>query len=89
MPTARFIVQGRVQGVGFRASTRRRAQTLGLAGVARNLDDGSVEVIAQGDALSIEALALWLERGPTHARVDSVQRSHVGAHPPMTEFMLG
>lgn len=73
--TARFLVDGRVQGVGFRTGTHRQALLLGITGMARNLPDGRVEVIAQGSVAAIEALALWLERGPPHARVDSVQRS--------------
>jgi acylphosphatase len=90
MPTAtRFFIEGRVQGVGFRASARREALQLGLVGVARNLADGRVEVLVQGDAASIEALALWLERGPTHARVDSLQRSEVPARAAITDFAIG
>jgi len=73
--TLRFVVEGRVQGVGFRAGARRLAAQLGISGSARNLPDGSVEVLAQGDPAAIEAFALWLERGPAHARVDRVQRS--------------
>jgi acylphosphatase len=72
---ARFIVSGRVQGVFFRASTREQAQRLGLSGHAKNLDDGSVEVVAAGDPEAIEALADWLRQGPPLARVDTVERS--------------
>ncbi len=72
---ARFVVSGRVQGVGFRAATRREAQRLGLDGHAVNLPDGRVEVLAQGAAKSLEALAGWLKRGPPLARVDHVERS--------------
>ena len=71
----RFLIEGRVQGVGFRAGTRRQALALGVCGSARNLPDGRVEVLAQGDDAAIESLALWLERGPAHARVDGMQRS--------------
>lgn len=71
---ARFIVTGKVQGVFFRASTREQARALGLSGVARNRDDGSVEVIAVGDATAIDALADWLRRGPPLARVERLQR---------------
>jgi acylphosphatase len=85
----RFLIEGRVQGVGFRVSARREALQLGLAGIARNLADGRVEVVAQGDAAAIEALALWLERGPTHARVDSLQRSEVPASAAITGFAIG
>jgi len=88
VPSARFLIEGRVQGVGFRAGARRTALQLALVGMVRNLEDGRVEVVAQGDAAAIEALALWLERGPAHARVDAVQRTDVGAHAPMIDFVL-
>jgi acylphosphatase len=74
MEAARFFVSGRVQGVGFRASTRYRALELGLAGYARNLADGRVEAFVQGAAKDIETFAKWLQIGPSLARVDDVQR---------------
>lgn len=70
---ARFIVRGKVQGVWFRASTREQAQRLGLAGHARNLADGSVEVLAAGAADAVARLERWLHDGPPLARVDSVE----------------
>ena len=75
MIAQRFLVSGRVQGVFFRASTRKRAQELGLRGHAINLRDGRVEVLAAGDAEAIDALAGWLREGPPDARVESVERS--------------
>ena len=74
MPAARFLVSGKVQGVFFRASTREQALKLGLRGYARNLPDGRVEVLAQGDDRSIDALERWLHAGPPMARVNAVQR---------------
>lgn len=68
----RFIVRGRVQGVFFRDSTRRTAESLGLAGYAINLANGDVEVFACGDPGAIDRLAAWLETGPPNARVASV-----------------
>ena len=65
-------ISGRVQGVFFRASTRQRAQELKLAGYARNLPDGRVEVMACGDVRSLEILRRWLQAGPPHAHVTSV-----------------
>ena len=76
---ARFRVTGKVQGVFFRASTRTEALRLGLRGHARNLDDGSVEVLAVGDAAAIDDLAAWLRAGPPRARVDELER--MTAHP--------
>lgn len=74
MKAARFLVSGKVQGVWFRASTRAQADRLGLRGHARNLVDGSVEVLAIGDADAIDALERWLHVGPPLARVDAVLR---------------
>ncbi|MDE2156611.1 MAG: acylphosphatase [Xanthomonadaceae bacterium] len=74
MPTARFTVSGRVQGVCYRASTRALALELGLAGHARNLPDGGVDVLASGAADALDALERWLRQGPPAARVDAVSR---------------
>ncbi|MGS1118620.1 acylphosphatase [Rhodanobacter sp. FW102-FHT14D06] len=74
MPTARFLVDGRVQGVFFRASTREQALTLGIAGHARNLDDGRVEVLVGGRAEALDALEQWLWQGPPAAEVTAVDR---------------
>ena len=79
MPAAQFIVRGKVQGVWFRASTRAQAERLALRGHARNLVDGSVEVLAIGDADAIDALARWLHVGPPLAQVDAVSRSALPA----------
>jgi len=66
-------VHGTVQGVGFRYSTQREALQLGLTGYARNLDDGSVEVVACGEGDNIEQLIAWLKAGgPRSARVEKV-----------------
>jgi len=66
-------VHGMVQGVGFRYSTQREAQRLGLTGYARNMDDGSVEVVACGNNEKVEALITWLKAGgPRSARVEKV-----------------
>ena len=63
-------VYGMVQGVGFRFSTQHQATALGLTGYAKNLDDGSVEVVACGEQEKVEQLLVWLKAGgPTHARV--------------------
>ena len=69
----RMWVNGRVQGVGLRYSTRSEALRLGLRGYANNLDDGSVEVLACGDPAQLDALRSWLQAGgPRSARVDKV-----------------
>ena len=71
----KFVVSGRVQGVFFRASTREEALRLGLTGHARNLPDGSVEVVACGDDAALAELERWLALGPPLAQVSRVQRS--------------
>jgi len=83
-------VHGRVQGVGFRYSTQAEARTLGVLGYARNLDDGSVEVLAWGKAEQVEALIDWLKAGgPRSARVDKVLvEPHQLAEPPR-DFKTG
>ena len=84
MASASFLVRGRVQGVAFRASTREQARRLALTGYARNLADGSVEVLACGDATALDALERWLHIGPPAARVDAVTRAHADIAPPAT-----
>jgi len=70
---ARVLVSGQVQGVFFRHSAVDEARRLGLAGFVRNLADGRVEVEAEGEPASVEALVRWCHRGPPAARVDDVQ----------------
>ena len=77
-----YYVSGRVQGVFFRDSTRRRARELGLSGWARNLPDGRVEILACGDSAALAALESWLWRGPPAAEVvDVVAEPWKGARP--------
>lgn len=68
----RFTIKGRVQGVFFRDSTRRVAESLGLSGYAINLSGGNVEVLACGDEAAIDELAAWLREGPRMAEVADV-----------------
>lgn len=69
----RFLVSGRVTGVGFRYFTHDVARREGLTGTVRNLPDGRVEVIAEGASESLTRLELALRRGPSHARVDELE----------------
>ena len=78
----RWLVSGRVQGVFFRASTRRTAEALGLTGTARNLADGRVEVVACGAEAALDALAAWLHDGPPAAQVTRVEASIHDGTPP-------
>jgi acylphosphatase len=81
----RFLVVGKVQGVFFRHSTRLEARRLLLRGIARNLPDGSVEVLAQGPAAAVEELRAWLHRGPSQSRVDEVRETTSPDEPPIGE----
>jgi acylphosphatase len=71
----RFLVRGRVQGVGFRWFVEREAHILGIAGWVRNNHDGSVEVLAQGTRDQLSGLHGRLREGPRAARVDAVEVS--------------
>jgi acylphosphatase len=73
MLASEFLVSGRVQGVGFRASTQMEAKRLGLAGFANNLADGRVRVRALGVPLAMAQFQNWLEHGPPFAKVEKVQ----------------
>lgn len=77
MDAARFVVSGRVQGVGFRWFVMREAQRLRLRGFVRNLRDGSVEVVASGPAAALQALERALGQGPAMAQVARVEKSGV------------
>lgn len=68
----RWIVRGRVQGVGFRGYVRRAASYIGVRGTVKNLTDGGVEVVALGNERELKELHAALERGPALARVTSV-----------------
>ena len=68
----RCVVSGRVQGVWYRASTRKKAVELGLRGSVRNLSNGDVEVIMAGSSDAVMTLCRWLWTGPSGARVNGV-----------------
>lgn len=72
MVRARLRVEGRVQGVFFRANTIEQATRLGVKGWVRNCPDGSVEIVAEGEKTQVENLIGWCHRGPPGARVDRV-----------------
>lgn len=72
-------IRGRVQGVFYRASARQRARQLGLTGYARNCDDASVEIVAEGEERRVEQLIAWCRTGPPGARVESVDVRRVPA----------
>jgi len=84
----RFVVRGRVQGVGFRWFVEREAHTLQIAGWVRNNPDGTVEVFAQGTREQLAGLHSRLREGPRAARVDEVEVSDADPTPSMTSFQI-
>jgi acylphosphatase len=85
-----IFVSGVVQGVGFRCSASSTANSLGLGGWVRNLEDGRVEMLAEGGVKAIEALLKWCERGPSRAKVDtiSIQARQTIPHPSLPPFEI-
>ncbi len=84
---AHILVSGRVQGVAFRIATVEEAQRLGgLAGWVRNLRDGRVEALAEGERSKVEALVAWCHRGPPPARVMDVEVSWQAAQGDLGPF---
>ncbi|HUK85901.1 MAG TPA: acylphosphatase [Candidatus Acidoferrum sp.] len=70
---AHVFVSGIVQGVFFRQKTKRQAQNLGVMGWVRNLDDGRVEAVFEGEKNAVEALVEYCHHGPSSARVDRIE----------------
>jgi len=73
----RLLIGGRVQGVGFRMFAAARAAAEGIHGYARNLPDGRVEALIEGDDEAVDRVELALRRGPPHADVESVEVEEV------------
>ena len=68
-----LLIEGRVQGVGYRANTRRMANKLNLRGWVRNLRNGDVELTVEGPEVEVQKLIVWCHRGPTSAYVSKVK----------------
>ncbi len=73
LASVRIVVTGRVQGVFFRRSAAEQARALELKGWARNLSDGSVEIVGEGKRPNLERLLAWAHHGPPLARVETVR----------------
>lgn len=84
----RFVVRGRVQGVGFRWFVEREAHMLGIAGWVRNNHDGSVEVLAQGTRDQLSGLRSRLREGPRAARVDEVAEAEAQPVAGLSSFRI-
>jgi acylphosphatase len=77
MPAIHVLVSGKVQGVFYRKHTQQTGQALGLTGWVRNLDDGRVEILAEGDAEALKNLVAWCGKGSPKARVENVEVDEV------------
>jgi len=86
MLARRFLIRGGVQGVGFRYFVIAAARRLGLSGWTRNLNDGRVEVMAQGESDRLDLLAGELARGPLAARVEAVEAADLAPDPALNGF---
>lgn len=84
----RAVVEGRVQGVYYRASTQTKATELALTGWVRNLPNGGVEFEAQGDTEQLQQLLAWAGQGPEMARVTHLQQQQIPALDQETEFVI-
>ena len=84
----RFVVRGRVQGVGFRWFVEREAHLLRIAGWVRNNHDGSVEVLAMGTRDQLAGLRSRLQDGPRAARVDNVEESEADPVAGLSSFQV-
>ena len=84
----RYVVRGRVQGVGFRFFVEREAHMLGIAGWVRNNPDGTVEVLAMGTREQLMGLRDRLSDGPRAARVDDVDEAECQAVPGLNTFRI-
>jgi acylphosphatase len=86
--TRRYLITGRVQGVGFRWFVEREARGIGVGGWVRNNDDGAVEVLASGSAEQLARMRKTLEQGPRASRVDEVQEFEVESQQNETSFRI-
>jgi acylphosphatase len=77
LPSYRYVVSGRVQGVGYRYFVLKKASALGVSGFARNREDGSVEVVAEGPDEALASFEQMLREGPAFAAVSDVAREAI------------
>lgn len=75
--TQQIKVLGKVQGVGFRYYTNKRAQEFGIKGYVKNMTDGSVFIEAEGEESDLKSFVAWCEKGPAWSRVREVKKSEI------------
>lgn len=88
MSRVHLRLEGHVQGVFFRQSTKEEADRLGVRGWVRNLDDGAVEALLEGEPEAVEALVAWCHAGPPGARVLRVEREDEQAAEMFLDFRV-
>ncbi|MBI2422894.1 MAG: acylphosphatase [Candidatus Hydrogenedentes bacterium] len=90
MPAIRqhLLIEGRVQGVGFRYAAFQRATALGLSGWVRNLPGGRVEALIEGEEASVNAMIAWCQKGPAFAQVRLVRVNPAPDSPPSEGFSI-
>ncbi len=86
MKRTRLIVSGRVQGVGFRWAAQKAARQLGVQGYVRNLPNGDVEIVAEGDNTAVDRMITWARKGPAWSRVDNLQLDDLPGPAEYAEF---
>ena len=75
----KLVITGRVQGVFFRAETKKTADRLGINGYVKNLSDGSVEAVIKGDQASVSQMIEWCRKGPAISKVKSVKTEEISS----------
>lgn len=83
-----LLIHGHVQGVGYRYYAQQYAQKLGLTGWVRNLADGGVEIVAEGDTALLEQLISWGKQGPRYANVRDVELTQLTATSEFRDFSI-
>ena len=84
----KIVVNGDVQGVFFRYSAKRKAEELSITGFVKNLFDGKVEIVAEGDKENLQKLIAWAQVGPPSARVTSCETEWHDATGEFREFFV-
>ncbi|MEZ0575850.1 acylphosphatase [Halodesulfovibrio aestuarii] len=88
MARQRYIVTGKVQGVGFRYWTHHTASLFGLRGWVRNRPDGSVELVAEGDIATLQQFEKELWQGPVNSHVANVSLCDTNLREPLSRFTM-
>jgi acylphosphatase len=88
MPTIHLIIQGKVQGVFYRASAREKALSLGLTGWVKNTREGDVEIMASGKAENLEKFTQWCRQGPPQSKVTNVISGQVNVEEKFQGFSI-